>query len=178
MGGKTQRNTLVTCPPHTRQTYEQKSEQNTTPNAAKQGKFGSFGALFLFIFCGGWGFKTNPPKDPETLTSLNKESRPFFLGDRSIWSFPSVSCLSDCSMWRSWKLLQPCDHSIWSIWVHCPQNSLGKMEKRSLDSLIYRNLTKTLQPPTMDRVCAKQEVWSPNPLFWIMRAQNHTKQAD
>ena len=25
----------------------------------------------------------------KTLTSLNKESRPFFLGDTSIWSFPS-----------------------------------------------------------------------------------------
>ena len=31
----------------------------------------------------------------KTLTSLNKEVRPFFLGDNSIWSFPSVSSLSD-----------------------------------------------------------------------------------
>ena len=30
-----------------------------------------------------------------TLTSLNKEVRPFFLGDNSIWSFPSVSSLGD-----------------------------------------------------------------------------------
>ena len=30
-----------------------------------------------------------------TLTSLNKEVRPFFPGDKSIWSFPSVSSLSD-----------------------------------------------------------------------------------
>ena len=36
-----------------------------------------------------------------TLTSLNKESRPFVLGDNSIWGFPSVSSLSDCSIWRS-----------------------------------------------------------------------------
>ena len=36
-----------------------------------------------------------------TLTSLNKEVRPFFLSDNSIWSFPSVSSLSDCSIWRS-----------------------------------------------------------------------------
>ena len=35
------------------------------------------------------------------LTSLNKEVRPFFLGDNSIWSFPSVSSLSDYSIWRS-----------------------------------------------------------------------------
>ena len=37
----------------------------------------------------------------KTLTSLNKEVRPFFLGDNSIWSFPSVSSLSDYSTWRS-----------------------------------------------------------------------------
>ena len=37
-----------------------------------------------------WNFlpKTNTLK---TLTSLNKEVRPFFLGDNSIWSFSSVS---------------------------------------------------------------------------------------
>ena len=37
----------------------------------------------------------------KTLTSLNKEVRPFFLGDSSIWSFPSLSSLSDYSIWRS-----------------------------------------------------------------------------
>ena len=37
-------------PPHTRQKYEQESGQNMTPNASKQGKFGSLGAMFLFIF--------------------------------------------------------------------------------------------------------------------------------
>ena len=37
----------------------------------------------------------------ETLTSLNREVSPFFLGDISIWSFPSVSSLSDYSIWRS-----------------------------------------------------------------------------
>ena len=39
-------------PPHTRQKYEQTSGQNMTssPNASKQGKFGSLGAIFLFIF--------------------------------------------------------------------------------------------------------------------------------
>ena len=37
----------------------------------------------------------------KTLTSLNKEVRPFFLGDNSIWSFPSASSLGDYSIWRS-----------------------------------------------------------------------------
>ena len=37
----------------------------------------------------------------KTVTSLNKESRPFFLSDKSIWSFPSVSSLSDYSISRS-----------------------------------------------------------------------------
>ena len=35
---------------------------------------------------------------------LNKEVRPFFLSDNSIWSLPSVSSLSDYSIWRSWGL--------------------------------------------------------------------------
>ena len=39
-----------------------------------------------------------------TLTSLNKEARPFFLSDTSIWSLPSVSSLSDYSIRRSWRL--------------------------------------------------------------------------
>ena len=36
-------------PPHTRQKYEQTSGRNMTPNALKQGKFGSLGAILLFI---------------------------------------------------------------------------------------------------------------------------------
>ena len=40
----------------------------------------------------------------KTLPSLNKEVRQFFLGDKGIWSFPSVSSLSDYSTWRSWRL--------------------------------------------------------------------------
>ena len=51
----------------------------------------------------------------KTLTSINRESRPFFLGNNSIWSFASVSSLSDYSISRSRSLLQPCDHSIWSM---------------------------------------------------------------
>ena len=34
----------------------------------------------------------------KTLTSLNKEVRLFFLSDNSIWSLPSVSSLSDYSI--------------------------------------------------------------------------------
>ena len=37
-------------PPHTRQKYEQTSGQNMASDASKQGKFGSLGAIFLFIF--------------------------------------------------------------------------------------------------------------------------------
>ena len=37
----------------------------------------------------------------KTLISLNKESRPFFIGDNSIWSFHSISYLSNHSIWRS-----------------------------------------------------------------------------
>ena len=50
--------------------------------------------------------KSGRRKQPtlKALTSLNKESRPFFLGDNSIWSMPSLSSLSDCSIWRSWRL--------------------------------------------------------------------------
>ena len=45
--------------------------------------------------------KLNVAETLKTLTSLNKGVRPFFLGDNSIWSFPSVSSLSDYSIWRS-----------------------------------------------------------------------------
>ena len=54
-------------PPHTRQTYEQKSGQNMTPNATKQGKFGSLGPYFCSYFCllcegggGAWFQKESP----------------------------------------------------------------------------------------------------------------------
>ena len=56
------------------------------------------------------------------LENPNLLVRPFFLSDVcSIWSFPSFSSLSDYSIWRSRRLLSPCDHSVWSIWVCCPQ---------------------------------------------------------
>ena len=37
----------------------------------------------------------------KTLTSLNEGVRSFFLGDNSMWRFPSVSSLSDYSIRRS-----------------------------------------------------------------------------
>ena len=77
-----------------------------------------------------------------TLTSLNKEVRPFFLGDNSIWSCPSVSSVSDYSIWRSWRLFQPCDHNIWSISVHCLRIllSLRKNEQEKSRPLNWRRL--------------------------------------
>ena len=36
----------------------------------------------------------------KTLSSLNKEVRPVFLGDNSIWNLTGVSSLSDYSIWR------------------------------------------------------------------------------
>ena len=38
------------------------------------------------------------------LTSLNEESRLFFLSDDRIWNFPSLSSLSDNSIGRLWEL--------------------------------------------------------------------------
>ena len=65
----------------------------------------------------------------KTLTSLIKESRPFFLSDNRIWSFPSLSSLSDSRISRFWRLFYPCDHSIWSISVLCAQILLSLREK-------------------------------------------------
>ena len=59
----------------------------------------------------------------KTLTSLNKEVRPFFLGDNSIWSFPSVSSLGD-----------------YSIIVPKYYYRLGKMEFKESSLLISRGL--------------------------------------
>ena len=63
-----------------------------------------FGAILL---CGGANDIVATPTDSpgssslKTLTSLNKEVRPFLLSDNSIWSYPSVSSLSDYSISRS-----------------------------------------------------------------------------
>ena len=51
-------------PPHTRQKYEQTFWTNMTPNASKQGKSGSLGVIFLFIFLScmwGLGFQKESP---------------------------------------------------------------------------------------------------------------------
>ena len=48
----------------------------------------------------GPGAAENPGNSLKTLTSLNKEVRPFFLSDNSTWSHSSVSSLSDYSIWR------------------------------------------------------------------------------
>ena len=39
----------------------------------------------------------------KTLTSLDKEVRPFLLSDNSIWTIPFVSSRGDYSIWRSWS---------------------------------------------------------------------------
>ena len=61
--------------------------------------------LQLEASCLQWSFSTYSCvlgaflEDP--VASLNKEVRPFFLSDNNTWSFPSVSSLSDYSIWRS-----------------------------------------------------------------------------
>ena len=75
----------------------------------------------------------------KTLTSLNKEVRPLFLSDNSIWSFPSFSSLSDYSIWRSWRLsfsLAITAFGAFGFVVPIYYYRLGKMDKRGLDSLI------------------------------------------
>ena len=54
-----------------------------------------------FFFGGGGPVGSQASETLKTLSSLNKEVRPFFLGDTRIWSFPCVSSLSDYSIWRS-----------------------------------------------------------------------------
>ena len=61
------RNTLETpAPTHIQgKKCEQKSWQNMTPNASKQGNFGSLGpnvCSYFCLVCGGWGFKKSPQK--------------------------------------------------------------------------------------------------------------------
>ena len=59
------RNALVTPTPHIQGKDMNKNlETNMTPNASKQGKFGSYAAIFfvhMFALCvGGWGLKMIP----------------------------------------------------------------------------------------------------------------------
>ena len=86
-------------------------------NSAKSWVFAADDLGFLGPGCRtSWQSSGRPKTLPlKTLTSLNKEVRPFFPSDISIWSLPSVSSVSDYSIWRSWRLFYPCDHSIWSF---------------------------------------------------------------
>ena len=77
------------------------------------------------------------PPTLRTLTSLNKEVRPFFLSDTSIWSLPSVSSLSDYSIQRSWRLFYLAIIAIIVFGVIVPKYyyRLGKIDKSSPASL-------------------------------------------
>ena len=55
-------------------------------------------AVLVHLHLGEEDFPSARPL--KALTSLNKEVRLFFLSDNSIWSLPSVSSLSDYSIWR------------------------------------------------------------------------------
>ena len=82
-------------------------------------------------------FKRVVPKTLRALTSLIiTEVRPFFLRDNGIWSFPSVSSLSDYSIWRSCcSSLAIIAFGASELIVPKYQYRLGKMDKRRLDSL-------------------------------------------
>ena len=63
-------------PPHTRQQYEQTSGQNMTPNASKQGKFGSLGTIYLFIFLSCmWGLGSQK-ESPNLVLQGSRHPRP------------------------------------------------------------------------------------------------------
>ena len=76
----------------------------------------------------------------KTLTSLNKESRPFFLGDNSIWTFPSFLPLAITTFRGPEGNSNLAIIALGAIRVIVPKcfYRLGKMEKRSLDSLAKR----------------------------------------
>ena len=61
---------------------------------------------YFGAFLGALGMGEGAPlvQSLKTLSSLNKEEKPLFLSDSSNWSFPSVSSLSDYSIWRSSNL--------------------------------------------------------------------------
>ena len=71
-------------------------------------------------------------------TSLNRESRSFFLGDNSIWSFPSVSSPSDTPFGGPEGYFSPTIIAFGAFEFVVPiyYYRLGKMEKGSPDSLI------------------------------------------
>ena len=79
------------------------------------------------------------PGSTPTLPSLNKESRPCFLGDNSIWTFPSVSSLGDHSIWscpEGYLSLAIIVFGASEFIVPTCYFRLGKKEIQSLDSLV------------------------------------------
>ena len=69
---------------------------------------------------------------------VNKESRPFFLSDNSIWSFPSLSSLNDYSIGGPQGYFSLAIIAFGAFEFIVPKYSyrLGKMDKRGPDSLI------------------------------------------
>ena len=74
----------------------------------------------------------------KTLTSLSKDVRPFLLSDNSIWSYPSVSSLSDYSISRSWRLFCLAIIAFGAFQFMVPKcyYRLGKMELKESSLLI------------------------------------------
>ena len=74
----------------------------------------------------------------KTLTSLNKEVRPFFLSDNSIWSLPSVFPLAITAFGgpEGYSSLAIIAFGAFESIVPKSYCRLGKMDMRSLDSLI------------------------------------------
>ena len=79
-------------------------------------------------------FREFPWKTLKTRTSWNNEVQLFLLGDTSIWSFSSVSSLSDYSIWKfSLAIIAFGAFGFIDPKYYC---CLGKMDKRSPNSLI------------------------------------------
>ena len=74
----------------------------------------------------------------KALTSLNKEVRPFFLSDNSIWSLPSVSSLAMTAFGGPEGYFSLAIIAFGAFGLIAPKyhSRLGEMNKRGLDSLI------------------------------------------
>ena len=71
----------------------------------------------------------------KSLTSLNKEVRPCFLGDKSIWSFPSVLPLAITAFRGSEGHFGLAIIAIGAFGLFVPSTLIAKWKLRSLDSL-------------------------------------------
>ena len=80
----------------------------------------------------------SPSHTLKALTSLNKESRPFFQGDNSIWSSPLFLPLAIAAFGgpQEYSSLAIIAFGAFESIVPKSYCRLGKMDKRSLDSLI------------------------------------------